>query len=236
MMPFFKSIKLGLVNVFVMPCKNGYLLVDSGYPEDFEKIINGLNQINISIEQIRYLFLTHHHIDHCGTAAAIKAASQARIIAYKQIIPYLENGNSSLDGSHPVSKRFAIFMRLVNRFSKTADKYDSVSVDNNDIIIESDNSQLLRSIGIPAEILVTPGHTDTSLSIIFDNGDVICGDIAFNHPLLHLLGSRYQPIYIQSENLVFESWRKIISKGAIRWFPSHGKDFKNIIISNKLSI
>ena len=47
----------------------------------------------------------------------------------------------------------------------------------NDIKIKSDRSDLLRELGIAADIIHTPGHTPGSISIVADDGKAIIGDV-----------------------------------------------------------
>lgn len=216
------SIKMGIVQVFVVPCTGGYLLVDSGYPGSLSVIKRRLSTLGIGMTDVRYLLLTHNHIDHCGSSAEIREASGARLIVHKNLVPFIAAGDGGLDGAQPVSVGMRGMMGLLRRLSTASDRFPALIIREGDLIVDETPSDLLRGLGIPAQLLFTPGHTNNSLTMVFDDGDVICGDIVFNSPLFQLLGSRYRPILIQDEKLVKESWQKIRAAGGKRLYPSHG--------------
>jgi ribonuclease/clavin/mitogillin len=82
--------------------------------------------------------------------------------------------------------------------------------DNVEISCDESRS-LLERIGIPGEILHTPGHSDDSVSLLLDDGSVFTGDLT-------------APQYIGLENpeVVQESWRLLRERGATRVYPGHG--------------
>jgi glyoxylase-like metal-dependent hydrolase (beta-lactamase superfamily II) len=92
-----------------------------------------------------------------------------------------------------------------------------------DIIIDGDNNDVLQQIGIDGKIIYTPGHTIDSISVILANGDAIVGDICMS--AMNFCGSHYRPAWVYDQNLVFESWQKLIENGARTIYPTHGKPF-----------
>lgn len=61
-------INLGITNIFLTKYHHGYLMIDTGYSDDYLKFLKALRDLEIDINDIRYLFLTHHHDDHTGFA------------------------------------------------------------------------------------------------------------------------------------------------------------------------
>lgn len=59
-------VKVSFTNCFFLKCNNGYMLIDTGYPDDYEKFVKKIKKINIELSEIKYIFLTHHHDDHSG--------------------------------------------------------------------------------------------------------------------------------------------------------------------------
>ncbi|MFZ4464970.1 MAG: MBL fold metallo-hydrolase, partial [Bacteroidales bacterium] len=51
---------------YLISIDKGYLLVDTGYAEDKIKFFKELSNHQIELNEIRFLFLTHHHDDHAG--------------------------------------------------------------------------------------------------------------------------------------------------------------------------
>ena len=55
-----------IVNNWIYPIDRGYVLIDTGYENGFERLKKKLAALNINIQQILYIFLTHAHDDHAG--------------------------------------------------------------------------------------------------------------------------------------------------------------------------
>ncbi|MCL4400645.1 MBL fold metallo-hydrolase, partial [Candidatus Parvarchaeota archaeon] len=72
------EIYLGSVKVFLLEAMDGSLiLVDTGMPNSQQKIVSYINSIGKSVSDVKYILLTHAHIDHMGSAADIKKLSNA---------------------------------------------------------------------------------------------------------------------------------------------------------------
>jgi competence protein ComEC len=57
-------INVGPADCILLRCDNQTMLVDSGLPENYERIIKYLQSINV--DRLDYAFATHPHIDHIG--------------------------------------------------------------------------------------------------------------------------------------------------------------------------
>ena len=55
-----------IVNNYLIPCDEGYILIDTGYENGFRRFQRKLMENGIRPEDIRYVFLTHAHDDHAG--------------------------------------------------------------------------------------------------------------------------------------------------------------------------
>lgn len=228
----FYGITSGVTTSYLLPCRDGYLLIDTGYPSDYSKFVQALNQIKIDLKGIKYLLLTHSHDDHCGFAAELIKNSGARAIASKEALSNLENGKMSLRGK-TINKRIFILTSIYNFFKHRDYKFPPVSLTKKDIIINGDDLEFLKSIGINGIIINTPGHTNDSVSVVMEDGRAFVGDAAMN--LLNYAGADYRPIFYIDLKLVFESWKKILKKGANKIFPAHGEPFDSSILENNLA-
>ncbi len=228
----FYGITTGVTTSYLLPCRDGYLLIDTGYQSDYSKFIQALNQIKIDLKDIKYLLLTHSHDDHCGFAADLIRNSGARVIVNKEGLSNLENGKVSVRGK-TINKRIYILTSIYNLFKHRDYKFPPVSLTKNDVIINRDDLKFLKSIGSNGIIINTPGHTNDSISVVMEDGRVFCGDAAMN--LLNYAGADYRPIFYIDLKLVFESWKKILKKGAKKIFPAHGMPFDSFILENNLA-
>ena len=59
-------IKLSVTNCFLIPCAGQYILIDTGYEDEWELFRTRLAAAQVDIAHISHIILTHHHDDHCG--------------------------------------------------------------------------------------------------------------------------------------------------------------------------
>lgn len=218
------SINLGLTNQHLLPCSGGYLLVEAGSKKKFPRFLRELKDRGIDPGDIRYLFITHHHEDHAGFAALLREVSGCRIIAHKEAVQPLEQGKCVLRRGGILNWSVVFsgfgFYALAKGVRM---HFPPVKLGKEDYIIENDDDELLRSLGIPGKILCTPGHSPDSISLLLDDGSCFCGDAAFN--LASWLSNRYCMLLISDMNNNYNSWRKMIREGAGKIYPSHGNPF-----------
>jgi len=74
------------------------ILVDSGYPGQLPQIEKAINKAGISFDKISRIILTHHDIDHVGSALNIKEKSHEyiNILAHEEEIPYIQGDKCPL--------------------------------------------------------------------------------------------------------------------------------------------
>jgi len=176
-------------NYWVVSAGQSRLLVDLGYPGTMGTIRARLKQMNIPLKEIRYALATHYHIDHAGLAQELKLEGVGLLVLESQIeaIP------------------------MMKQFTKPHDHYVDILLDGNVTISFPESRALLAQLGIPGEILPTPGHSDDSVSLLLDDGSVFTGDLT---PLEHAWG--------EAGEVVKASWGLLKERGAKRGYPGHG--------------
>jgi glyoxylase-like metal-dependent hydrolase (beta-lactamase superfamily II) len=198
------------------------MLIDTSYPDCYEDFKKEIKKLKIPQEEIRYLFLTHHHDDHAGFAASILNDTDAKLIAHENAIPHLSIGKPDPRGQY-YNRRVSGALRIFE--GAHDDRFPPCKIREQDVILKGDNSEVLRGLGIEGDVLFTPGHTDDHLSILLDNGDCFVGDLAMNYRLFKALGAKHFPIWYMDKDQVLKSWAKIIDRGAQNLIPSHGTPF-----------
>ncbi len=176
-------------NYWVISAGRSRLLVDLGYPGTMGSLRARLKQMDIPLKEILYALATHYHIDHAGLAQELKQAGVPLLVLDIQVA----------------------FIPLMKRFTKPQDHYVDISLDGNAVISAAESRALLEKIGIPGEILYTPGHSDDSVSLLLDDGSVFTGDLT---PLEGAWG--------EAGEVVRASWQLLKEKGARRIYPAHG--------------
>lgn len=216
-------LNLGITKVYLIKCSEGYLLIDTGYEKDYDKFRKKLADAGISIGQIKYLLLTHYHDDHSGFANKLKYDYGIPLIVQKRSVPLLAQGDSGEEEEgYYVTRRmrllFSVFEKLHKSFT-----YPPVKINEADIILDGDDTKLLRSLGVEADILYTPGHSVDSMSVFCDDGVAFVGDAAMNY--LKFTGTHYRPIYYVNLKQTYKSIQKLIAAGAKIIVPAHGNAF-----------
>jgi ribonuclease/clavin/mitogillin len=148
-----------------------------------------LRRMDVPLTEIRYGLATHYHIDHAGVAQELKLAGVPLLIIDVQVpaIP------------------------LMKTWTKPQDHYLDITLHDNVVISCAESRGLLEGIGIPGEILHTPGHSDDSVSLLLDDGAVFTGDL-----------TPPQRIGPENSQVVRASWRLLRERGATHVYPGHG--------------
>jgi ribonuclease/clavin/mitogillin len=176
-------------NYWVVSAGTSRLLVDLGWPGTMGQMSANLRRMGVPINEIRYGLATHYHIDHAGLAQELKQAGVPLLVLDAQV------------SAIPIMKTW----------TKPRDKYMEITLHDNIIISFAESRSVLEQIGIPGEIVHTPGHSDDSVSLLLDDGSVFTGDLT--HPAL--VGEKDAAV-------VSASWRQLRERGATRVYPAHG--------------
>lgn len=176
-------------NYWVVSAARARLLVDLGWPGSMGKMRAVLDRMDIPLAEIRYGLATHFHIDHAGVAQELKQAGVTLLILDVQ----------------------AEAIPLMKQWTKPHDNYLDITTKDNMVITASESRELLAGIGIPGEIVHTPGHSNDSVSLVLDDGSVFTGDLT--HPSMV---TEDQAATVQA------SWARLAEMGATRVYPGHG--------------
>lgn len=219
-----KCIEVSNTNCFLLKCKEGYLLIDTGYPNKYKQFIKKLKKLEIDISEIKYILLTHHHYDHAGLACILLKDTRAKLIVHQKAIPLLKKGITEKGKEFNLTIKLIFWvLSLFNDFT-----YPPVIIREEDYIIKDDDFDLLKEIGIDGVILYTPGHSKDSISVLLSDGKAFVGDAAMD-----FITTPY-PIIIDDINEVYNSWDKLIEYGAKTIYPAHGNPFDaGILISSR---
>jgi glyoxylase-like metal-dependent hydrolase (beta-lactamase superfamily II) len=145
--------------------------------------------MDVPITEIRYGLATHYHIDHAGVAQELKLAGVPLLVLDVQVAA----------------------IPLMKTWIKPQDRYLDVTMHDNVEMSCDESRSLLEGVGIPGEILHTPGHSDDSVSLLLDDGSVFTGDL-----------TPPQYIGLEAPEVVRESWQLLRERGATRVYPGHG--------------
>ena len=160
-------------NVFLL-IDDTLTLVDTGFKGRATQILKEVGRLGYSPSDITNIIITHHHADHVGSLAALKKATQARIMAHPADVPYI---NGQLPQPGPAGLRW---------LGKTlAPLYRLWTTTPTEVDIQVNEGDELPIIG-GINVFHTPGHTLGSISLLLQKERLlIAGDV-----LAHRFGLR----------------------------------------------
>ena len=126
----------------------GLIMLDAGYLEAVDEVISNMEKMGLSVRDIRYVLLTHGHIDHAGAARKIREISGAKIAIGAADREYV-NGENDLTYAREYEMEFDFF--------------------EPDILLSDGDVITLGNTTIRA--VATPGHTPGAMSYFFDVTD-----------------------------------------------------------------
>jgi metallo-beta-lactamase class B len=74
----------GYVSVWLLTTPEGNILFDSAQEPYVDYVIGNIRKVGIDPKTIKYIILSHGHLDHFGGAAKIQEASGARVVAVEE--------------------------------------------------------------------------------------------------------------------------------------------------------
>jgi glyoxylase-like metal-dependent hydrolase (beta-lactamase superfamily II) len=82
-------IVLGRTNAYLVLDRpaDSAVLVDTGLPVHGGRILEALTRLGLEPGQLRAILLTHRHLDHCGSAAALRRQSGAPVVVHEADAP-----------------------------------------------------------------------------------------------------------------------------------------------------
>jgi len=155
-------------------------LVDTGMPGEEKSIFDGIKEIGRSPEELNHILITHAHMDHMGSVAAVKKAGKALIVASAKEVDYIEGlkktwtmGREGVGG-----KLFRGVLFLLETFFL---RYEPARVD-----IKCSGGELIDCFG-GIRVIASPGHSPGSLSYYHPaRGILFTGDALSGVPVLKL--------------------------------------------------
>ena len=205
-----KQVNLTIANAYLVIGKQP-ILVDTGGPNSLAKLTQALKSHGVVAQDLGLIVHTHGHGDHVGSTAALQQMARMPTLLYQSDLQMAERGvNSPVHYSRLAARMIAPFvMRHFAGFVPS-------------MTIQSEFS--LKPYGIEAEIIHTPGHTPGSVSIVFENGSAIVGDVMMGGHL----GGAFQPhlpryhYFYDDMAQIHSSLKTLLDRGVETFYVGHG--------------
>ncbi len=176
-------------NFWVVSAGRSRLLVDLGWPGMFDALTTNLARMDIPLREITHGVATHYHMDHAGAAQDLKNSGMRLLVAEEQVAA----------------------IAPMARHMKPTDRYTPIVSAGNVVVSCAESRAVLDSLGIGGQFVHTPGHSDDSISVLLDGGEVFTGDLTW-------------PAFATEETMqqVLASWAQLRAIGARTVYAGHG--------------
>jgi glyoxylase-like metal-dependent hydrolase (beta-lactamase superfamily II) len=190
-------------NVYLIFDGPDWILIDVGYDETVDEIIELIRQLDFPLSHCKTLVATHADVDHIQGLAKINQVLKTKIVGHRLAAEPLATGDRI--------KTFAEIAAQDIHLDMPPVKLDSLL----------DEGDTLRVGKLALEVWHTPGHTDSQLS--FRLGDLLfSGDNIYRDGCVGAIDAHHGsdiPQFIES--------LKRIRASDVRWLlPSHGPIFR----------
>lgn len=182
------------INLYLIDSGSHRLLVDSGFPGKLNELGREMRKTGFKIRDIDYLMVTHFHIDHAGAIQELKEQG-VRFILFDVQMQYIDPMEKMAAGKWPYSK----LQRSDNRLMRIEESAD-----------------FLTELGFQAQVLSTPGHSDDSITLLFDSGEAFVGDL------------RACSMVDDKDSQEYKTWLSLKHAKARKIYPSHGEAYELI--------
>lgn len=137
------------VSVHIIKTEQGLVMIDTGYPDMLEQILDSMNVLNLNPKDLCAIFHSHGHIDHIGCTTQLKKLSGAKTyigIHDSNIV----NGKKDLSGADILG-------------IEKAPLFDA------DVVVNDGDEFDFGDVKI--KCLLTPGHTEGVISLFIKMPD-----------------------------------------------------------------
>ncbi|HEX4132182.1 MAG TPA: MBL fold metallo-hydrolase [Pirellulales bacterium] len=195
-------------NVYIVYDANEWVLIDIGFEETVEEIVDMIRQLDFPLSSCKTLIATHADVDHIQGLAKAKQMLRTTVSAHKLAAEPLARGDKLKTFAEITAQRIDLPMPPV--------KVDTL-IDEGDVI---------RIGNLELEVWHTPGHTDSQLS--FRLGDLLMsGDNIYRDGCVGAIDAHHG-----SDLQAFLRSLQRIRASDVKWLlPSHGPIFRK---DNKL--
>ena len=190
-------------NVYLIHDDRDWALIDIGYEESVDEIVEMIREMDFPLSQCRALVATHADVDHIQGLAKAKGILKAPVLAHPLAVESLETGDRIKTFAEIAAQNVHLDMPIV--------KVDRQVVDGE--IIEIGGHRL--------EVWHTPGHTDSQLAFRMGNL-LLSGDNIYRDGSVGAIDAHHG-----SDIPAFISSLERIAASDVEWLlPSHGPIFK----------
>lgn len=157
----------GTIAVYAVPLPaGGFALVESGPASTRAAVEAGLEEAGLDPADLRYLLVTHIHLDHAAAAGALLAGSDARLVVHEAGAAHMIDPSRLMASAERVygDELEGLWGRMQ---PVAAERVRAVA-----------GGERLDLGGLTVEVIATPGHAKHHVSYLLPDGTLFTGDSA----------------------------------------------------------
>ncbi len=212
------AVPLGFSQAYLIESDAGLVLVDAGSPHQERLILRHLRALKSAdaspsnlnrMPSIRLIFITHAHLDHYGSAAALRRLTGAPVAIHRADAEAMARGETRIGSARGGGKLMGALLPLAELFARP----EPVTPD---ILLE--DGDCLDNYGLEARVIHTPGHTLGSSCLIVEERLGFVGDLLTNNGR-----PRLQRLFAEDWSLLRQSYARLQGIELEMAYPGHGR-------------
>jgi hydroxyacylglutathione hydrolase len=191
------------VNVYLIDGGTDFVLIDIGYLDTVEEIVDLIRRMDFSLSNCKMLIATHADADHVQGIERARELLKAKVAAHPLSVPPLETGDEIMTYATIKAQGIEIPMPRCKV----------------DVLLNEGERIKVGNLGV--DVWHTPGHTAGQLSFKMDNL-LFCGDNIYKDSCVGVIDAHHGsniPDFINS-------LKRILSDDSEFLLPSHGPVFR----------
>jgi glyoxylase-like metal-dependent hydrolase (beta-lactamase superfamily II) len=159
-------------------------------------------------DDLRLIFITHAHLDHYGSAGALRQLTGASIAIHRADGDAMARGETPLGSARGWGRMIGTLLPLLEFYLRPESTVADLLLDDGDD---------LRAYGLDAAVLHTPGHTSGSSCLIVEERLAFVGD------LLSTVGRPHVQRYLADDwSLILSSLVRLRARRPEWVYAGHG--------------
>lgn len=199
-------LSMGMAQVYLLETEGGYFLVDAG-SQRFEHRVLGLMR-KLGRKKLRFIFITHAHLDHYGSASALRRQVNAPIAVHRLDSQAMSLGKTPLGHTRGRGRLTEYLLPAYLHMVKLEPTKPDWSMDD---------GERLDSIGLNARIVHLPGHTPGSSCLLVEDRLAFVGDLLSTNGRPHI-----QRYYAHDWSQIPSSLARLQALQPELIYPGHG--------------
>jgi len=160
---------------FLLEDPHGLYLIDTGTPDREAVVLTKMKELGRT--DLKVIWITHAHIDHYGSAAALRRLTGTPIGVHPADAGTMASGQSPLG----VSREWGFIYYLAQPILQLMRPIKATPPD-----FTLEDGDTLESYGLNASILHTPGHMPGHTCVLLEDGTAFAADLIARSPRLGL--------------------------------------------------